>query len=95
LGIAAANTVFALEDLNREFTEGFFRSSEMDEDARIRIAEVKPDEGLTVESNEAKVRADTNGPSWVGKFLQLSIVFLLGLIVYLLSRKKRAKGRFE
>jgi len=92
----AAHQISALEDLNREFTENFFRLGTNDEDARLKItvSEAKPDEGAAsaVKSNETK---EMDGPSWVGKFLQLSIVFLLGLIVYLLSKKKRARGRFE
>jgi len=94
LVLGAVHTVLALEDLNREFTENFFRLGTNDEDAQLKIAEgaAKPDEGTNSKSSEPK---DAGGPSWVGKFLQLSIVFLLGLIVYLLSRKKRVRGRFD
>jgi len=92
----AVSRVMALEDLNREFTENFFRLGTEDEDARLKIAvsEVKPDEGAAAQAKSGEPK-DSGGPSWVGKFLQLSIVFLLGLIVYLLSKKKRARGRFD
>jgi hypothetical protein len=93
----AAAPVSAVEDLNREFTENFFRLSADDDDAKLRITagEAKSNEGAVSAAAKTNETSESGGPSWVGKFLQLSIVFLLGLIVYLLSKKKRARGRFE
>jgi len=88
---------FPAEDLNREFTENFFRLGAADMDARLRVAksEARADEGLEpVNGREGAEASEGNDPSWVGKFLQLAIIFLLGVIVYLLSRKKRGRGRY-
>jgi len=94
LGLCAPARVFA-EDLNREFVENFFRPDADSADGSLRIArtEARPDEGTAPVL--ASDKAEGNGGSfWVGKFFQLAILFLLGLIVYLLSRKTRARGRY-
>jgi hypothetical protein len=93
LGAGMPMRAFSLEDLNREFTDNFFRLGAADGDASLRVtkSEAQPDEGLgAAEKGDEGKGVESKDPSWVGKFLQLAIVFLLGIIVYLLSRKKRA-----
>jgi len=87
------------DDLNREFIERFFRLGAADADAGLRITEngAVPDPGIAPAAQTNKIERSgegANDPSWVGKFLQIAIIVLLGLIVYLLSRKSRARSRY-
>lgn len=90
----------AADDLNKEFIESFYRLRPDDADAFLKVqkSEAKPgaEASSSKESSDtnASAAADDNDPSWIGKFLQLSIFFLLGLIIYLLSRRSRSRGRY-
>jgi len=97
LVLGVPERVLALEDLNREFVEAFFRPG-ADEPDRLRPAGsgATPDPGFTPAERPGSTEGSIDGvsdPSWVGKFLQLAIIALLGFIVYLLSRKSRTRGR--
>lgn len=90
----------AATDLNKEFIESFYRVQTNETDARLKIqskggqpeAKVGPTAG--VDASNASATVEGNDPSWVGKFLQLLILFLLGLIIYLLSRRSRSRDHY-
>jgi hypothetical protein len=92
--------ITAAEDLNKEFVDGFYRLSPNDADVFLKVqkstAQPETDVGLGVRGTNTNQKpvVDENDPSWIGKFLQLSIIFLLGLIIYLLSRRSRSRGRY-
>lgn len=87
----------AADDLNREFSDSFFRLKSQDDDANLKIRQgvAKPDREIGTHVTASNVKAvDDNDPSWIGKFLQMAIIVLLGLVIYLLSRRSRNRSRY-
>lgn len=93
-------------DYNKEFSDGYFRLDQSDADVHIKIYRTAP--GTKVDpigkqdsapgSNGKKTggTGDDDGISIsaLGKLLQLSLVALLGFLIYLISRRSRRKTRY-
>jgi len=90
----------AADDLNKEFVENFFKLRPDDADVFLKIQKSGAKSGTEaalenpVSNTNAGSGSDENDPSWIGKFLQLSILGLLGLVIYLMSRRSRSRARY-
>ncbi len=90
-------------DLNKEFVENFFKQKSGDSDISLIVYNDK--KGVKVDSldtQSAKGSTDKMGYDDVeteiatppfGRFVQLLIIFLLGAMIYLVSRKSKKNKR--
>lgn len=89
-------------DYNKEFSDGYFRLDQSDADVHIKISRAA---GTRVDPINKQDSAPGSGGgktgdddglsiSALGKILQLSLVALLGFLIYVISRRSRRKTRY-
>lgn len=96
------------EDLNKEFIENYFQAGKQaegdapkgglrnrtaDEGAGLKIEE-KPDADESESRTNEEGQSDRVSISTLGKILQISLVLLLGALIYVLSQRSKRKSRF-
>ena len=94
-------------DYNKEFADNFFKLDQRDADINIKVYRKSPgtkvdpigkQDGSSTKNAKAAGKPveedDGISISALGKILQLSLVIMLGLLIYTLSRKSRNKKRY-
>ena len=98
LPLAAAAT-----DYNKEFSDNYFKLKKSDADVHIRVYRKSPQTKVDPIGKQDKIPAGTNKGSGkeeglsisaLGKILQLSLLILLGALIYTISRRSKKKNRY-
>ena len=100
IGTAA---VAAAADLNKEFSDGYFRLRKQDADIHIKVSRKSPQTKVDPIGKQDQITAGkvkkpkkdgTMSIKALGKILQISIVVLLGLLIYTLSQRSKKKNKY-
>jgi len=102
LFIGPAPFCVAETDYNKEFSDNYFRLKEQDADLHIRVYRKWPQTKVDSIGKQDKIPATKKKEekesglsiSALGKFLQISLVILLGILIYTLAQRSKKKNRY-
>ncbi len=85
------------EDLNKAFVDKYFKLSTNDADVHLKIKK-KLDAKIDINGSDNKSgseKKNTDIPlTTLSRIFQFGLLLLLGVVIYMLSRKKKTKRRF-
>lgn len=90
-------------DYNKEFSDNYFRLKKRDADVHIRVYRKSPQtkvdpigkqDKIPAGKNKSRSKEDGLSISALGKILQISLLVLLGALIYTISRRSQKKKRF-